>query len=367
MSADPTAATTAPASAPKRRAQSTGPARAHRLSHQLDRLGLGFFVPFVRLATGDQPARQLREIARSVLLPATALALLLGTWWGAAGAIQMDSGAIPTPPMVWDAARGLHENWVDERQRRVEFIENREQRVAQFREAGREELAERFAASRYAGPPTFYSQILTSLKTVGFAFLIASLIAIPVGLLCGLSQSVNTALNPLIQLFRPVSPLAWLPIVFILVGGLYNPEEPLFEKAFLVSALTVTLCCLWPTLVNTTVGVASIDKDYLNVARVLKLGSWQRIVRIVLPASLPYIFTGLRLSLGVGWMVLIAADMLAQNPGLGKFIWDVFQNGSSESLSQIIVAVFAIGIIGFILDRLMFTLQKLVSFEPRTV
>tara|TARA_R110000787_G_scaffold97889_5_gene201701 strand:- start:505 stop:930 length:426 start_codon:yes stop_codon:yes gene_type:complete len=139
----------------------------------------------------------------------------------------------------------------------------------------------------------------------------------------------------------------------------------MFEKSFLISAITVTLCSLWPTLMNTAVGVASVDKDLINVSRVLKLSWFAKVRKIVLPSSLKLIFTGLRLSLGVGWMVLIAAEMLAQNPGLGKFVWDEFQNGSSESLARIMVAVFTIGVIGFLLDRIMATLQQLASFgEP---
>jgi nitrate/nitrite transport system permease protein len=163
--------------------------------------------------------------------------------------------------------------------------------------------------------------------------------------------------------FKPVSPLAWLPIVMILVSALYNPEEPLFEKSFISSAFTVALCSLWPALINTSLGVAAIDKDYLNVARVLKLGWWKKVRKIVIPSALPLMFTGLRLSLGVGWMVLIAAEMLAQNPGLGKFVWDMFQNGSSQTLAQIMVAVFTIGFIGFLLDRLMMILQRSVSHD----
>ena len=120
---------------------------------------------------------------------------------------------------------------------------------------------------------------------------------------------------------------------------------------------------MWPTLINTALGVASIDKDLVNVGRVLKLGLWTRITKLVLPSALPLIFTGLRLSLGVGWMVLIAAEMLAQNPGLGKFVWDEFQNGSQDSLARIMVAVLTIGIIGFLLDRVMFALQSLFTFS----
>jgi nitrate/nitrite transport system permease protein len=135
----------------------------------------------------------------------------------------------------------------------------------------------------------------------------------------------------------------------------------MFEKAFLVSAITVTLCSLWTTLINTAIGVNSVDKDLVNVGRVLQLPLSTRVRRIVLPSALPFIFTGMRLSLGVGWMVLIAAEMLAQNPGLGKFVWDEFQNGSSDSLSRIMVAVLTIGLIGFVLDRLMLLLQNFVS------
>jgi nitrate/nitrite transport system permease protein len=116
-------------------------------------------------------------------------------------------------------------------------------------------------------------------------------------------------------------------------------------------------------LINTAVGVSSIDKDLLNVSKVLLLNAMQHVFKIVMPSSIPAIFTGLRLSLGIGWMVLIAAEMLAQNPGLGKFVWDEFQNGSSESLARIMVAVLTIGIIGFVLDRLMLQLQKRVSWD----
>jgi nitrate/nitrite transport system permease protein len=181
--------------------------------------------------------------------------------------------------------------------------------------------------------------------------------------LCGLSAVINAALNPLIQIFKPVSPLAWLPIVTMIVSATYVSSDPLFEKSFLNSAITVTLCSLWPTLINTALGVASIDKDLLNVGRVLKLGWATKVFKLVLPSSLPLIFTGLRLSLGVGWMVLIAAEMLAQNPGLGKFVWDEFQNGSSASLAKIMVAVLTIGVIGFLLDRLMLTLQAMFTYS----
>ena len=194
-------------------------------------------------------------------------------------------------------------------------------------------------------------------------FFLATIIAVPLGIVCGLSSTVNSAINPLIQIFKPVSPLAWLPIVTLVISSVYKvTDDSWFEKAFLTSAITVTLCSLWPTLINTAVGVASIDKDLRNVSKVLKLSWFKTVTKIVIPSALPLIFTGLRLSLGVGWMVLIAAEMLAQNPGLGKFVWDEFQNGSSHSLGKIMVAVFTIGIIGFLLDRIMLTLQKFFTF-----
>ena len=124
------------------------------------------------------------------------------------------------------------------------------------------------------------------------------------------------------------------------------------------------MCSLWPTIIN-TLGVASIDKNLLNVAKVLRLPWATKLAKLVIPSSLPLIFTGMRLSLGVGWMVLMASEMLAQNPGLGKFVWDEFQNGSSDSLAPLMVAVFTIGIIGFILDRVMLTLQSMSSFGAR--
>lgn len=149
----------------------------------------------------------------------------------------------------------------------------------------------------------------------------------------------------------------------MLVSALYVSDDPFFEKSFLTSAITVIFCSLWASLINTSVGVASIEQDLLNLGRVLRLKWRVQLVRLVLPSALPLIFTGMRLSRGVGWMVLIAAEMLAQNPGLGKFVWDEFQNGSSHSLGRIMVAVFTIGIIGFLLDRMMGSLQRLVTFS----
>ncbi len=196
-----------------------------------------------------------------------------------------------------------------------------------------------------------------------FGFLIASVIAIPLGIMAGLSATANAAINPLIQIFKPVSPLAWLPTVTMAVSAMYATNDRMFPKPFLVSAITVTLCSLWPTLINTALGVSSIDKDLVSVSKVLKMSAYSKITKLVLPSALPLIFTGLRLSLGVGWTVLIAAEILAQNRGLGKFVWDEFQNGSLQSLAKIVMAVFTIGIIGFLLDRVIYVLQSMFTFS----
>ena len=268
--------------------------------------------------------------------------------------------SFPGPAHVYEQSINLWNEHVAEQEKAAAFYERQEQRNAK-RIAADPSYQPRIRP--YTGAPTFIDQIWTSLYTVSVGFLIASLIAVPVGILCGLSKSAYAAINPLIQLFKPVSPLAWLPLVTMVVSAVYVTDDPMFSKSFLTSAFTVALCCLWPTLINTAVGVSSIPNDLVNVSKVLRLNALSHVVKIVLPASIPMIFTGLRLSLGIGWMVLIAAEMLAQNPGLGKFVWDEFQNGSSDSLARIMAAVLVIGAIGFLLDRLMLLLQRKVSWD----
>jgi nitrate/nitrite transport system permease protein len=314
----------------------------------------------IRLCIGEEPRVQLARLGRIIGLPCLGLALFLIAWSVVAANIKTSIGSVPGPTQVWEQAVNLVHEHRAERQREREFVTKQSELKARFAKAFPGRV---WPQHKYSGPPTYVDQICTSLETVFAGFVLASLIAVPVGILCGLNKGFFAAVNPFVQLFRPVSPLAWLPIVMILVSALYTSKEPLFEKSFVSSAITVALCSLWPTLVNTAIGVGSIDPDHINVARVLRLSWWVRLRKIVLPSALPYIFTGLRISLSVGWMVLIAAEMLAQNPGLGKFVWDMFQNGSSQTLALIMVAVFTIGAIGFILDRLMLTLQQLVSYD----
>jgi nitrate/nitrite transport system permease protein len=322
--------------------------------------GLTWLIPFVRLCAGDNPQEQFKQIWLTLMVPVLAFFLFLAVWSASAAQVQTSLGTIPSPKAVWQELQSLIQDHQTERQKEQDFYER--QHVRNEKKLAADANAE-IKIRPYTGKPTYIDQIITSLYTVFIGFILASLVAIPLGILCGMSQTLNTAINPLIQIFKPVSPLAWLPIVTLIVSAVYvTDENSWFEKAFLTSAITVTLCSLWPTLINTAIGVSSIDKDLVNVGKVLRLGFGTQIKKIILPSALPYIFTGMRLSLGVGWMVLIAAEMLAQNPGLGKFVWDEFQNGSSHSLGKIMVAVFTIGCIGFILDRIMLSLQTLFAF-----
>ena len=328
----------------------------------LTTIGLGFINPMIRLCRGENPRLQLKDLWRQLGIPLMAIAIFLFGWSQVSSRIQTSLGQIPGPMAVLQQAGSLWADHKAEREKAVAFHVRQEKRNAD--KLAKDPGAE-MRAIKYTGKPTYIDQIFTSLKTVFTGFLLATLIAVPVGIVCGLSTTVNASLNLLIQIFKPVSPLAWLPLVTIIVSAVYVSAEPMFEKSFLISAITVTLCSLWPTLINTGVGVNSIDRDLLNVARVLQLRWTTKLFKLVLPSSLPLIFTGMRLSLGVGWMVLIAAEMLAQNPGLGKFVWDEFQNGSADSLARLMVAVLTIGIIGFLLDQVMHTLQSLLDFGAR--
>ena len=315
-------------------------------------------------APGVSPSRQaeaaaaalLARLVRTFSAPLLGIMIFLGIWGVMAPRVDTSLGALPGPVEVAGQGIALWEEYRAVQTDKAEFYARQDAINTERRQSGQPE--QHFA---YAGAPTFPDQIFTSLYTVAMGFVLATLVAVPLGLMCGLSKTVNAAFNPIIQIMKPVSPLAWLPIVTMVVSATMTSVDPSFAKSFVISAFTVMLCSLWPTLINTAVGVASIDRDLLNVSRVLRLGWTAKLTKLVLPSALPFIFTGMRLSLGVGWMVLIAAEMLAQNPGLGKFVWDEFQNGSSQSLARIMFAVVVIGLIGFLLDQMMRLLQGLAS------
>ncbi len=242
-----------------------------------------------------------------------------------------------------------------------------------------EESMDRLEGQEYASAVTIYHQTKRSIFTVFVGFFMAAFVAIPVGIMCGLNKIFMACMTPIISVFKPVSPVVWLLIFQIVVGAFFpDPENhvllnflndlPLISSleinpALIFSACTVAMCAVWPALVNTALGVASIDQDHINVARVLRLGFWSRLFKIVIPSALPLVFAGLRISLGVGWMVLIAAEALSSSDGLGKFVWDEYQNGSSLTFANIIMVCFVVGIIGFFLDRMMIILQRFVSFD----
>lgn len=317
-------------------------------------------APFYKLAIGEDRKGQLNTIVKMVGLPVAGLLVFLLVWQGAASHINTSLGQFPGPQQTYEQFVSLQNEAVEAAVKEEAFYARQEARNEKKLEANPDAVIK---VRDYVGSPTFFDQIGRSLITVMSGFFLASLIAIPIGIVIGLSSNAYAAFNPIIQIFKPVSPLAWLPLVTMVVSAVYVTDDPMFDKAFLNSMFTVLLCCLWPTIINTAAGVATVTQDLKNVSQVLSLSWWTHVRKIVLPCSIPMMFTGLRISLGIAWMVLIAAEMLAQNPGLGKFVWDEFQNGSSDSLGRIMVAVVVIGIVGFVLDRGMLLIQQAVSWD----
>lgn len=194
--------------------------------------------------------------------------------------------------------------------------------------------------------------LLASLRRVFLGFLLGSVVAIPVGFLIGMSRKAMLAINPLVQIFRPVSPVAWLPVAL----ALFNLSNP---SAIFVIFIT----SLWPTIINTALGVSSVSGEYLDVARVLEMPRWRQVFKIILPASLPYIFTGLRISLGIAWLVIVAVEMLTGGIGIGFFVWDEW---SRLNLNSVFLAILVIGGTGLVLDFLIGKLQQFVTHRPAT-
>ena len=192
-------------------------------------------------------------------------------------------------------------------------------------------------------------QVAFSLGRVFSGWAAGSLIAIPLGILMGSNKRLMEALNPLVQILRPVSPLAWYPI------GLAA-----YHSAASAVVFAIVITSLWPTLINTMFGISSLPKDYKNVARVFRFSKWKYLTKVLLPYSLPHILTGLRLSLGIAWMVIVAAEMLAGGTGIGFFVWDSW---NALSLTHVISAIIIIGVIGLIMDRGLEWLIRKVSFS----
>lgn len=188
-----------------------------------------------------------------------------------------------------------------------------------------------------------------SLVIVAKGYAIALLLGTPIGFLLGLSRTFTRLFDPIIQILRPVSPLAWMPLGVVLFTGAGKAANELG------ALFTIAICAMWPTVLNTAVGVRAIPQDYLNVARVLKLSRTQTLFKILVPATLPYMFTGYRLSLGIAWLVIVAVEMLTGRIGIGNFLWNEYNNGLYTS---IILSILTIGLVGYLLDRAMSQLER---------
>jgi nitrate/nitrite transport system permease protein len=253
-----------------------------------------------------------RGLALKVLPPIFGIALLIGIW----ALLTIKGSSFPTPLQTFDAAVKL------------------------------------FADPFYSNGPNDQGigwNILFSLQRVAVGFGMAALVGIPMGFMIGRFEFLNRMVSPLVSLLRPVSPLAWLPIGLLV-----------FKSANPAAIWTIFICSIWPMIINTAVGVQRVPADYLNVAKVLNLSEWKVITRILFPAVLPYMLTGVRLSVGTAWLVIVAAEMLTGGVGIGFWVWDEWNN---LNVQHIIVAIFVIGIVGLALEQMLMAIAKRFSFD----
>jgi nitrate/nitrite transport system permease protein len=256
--------------------------------------------------------RDWRPFWLAVLPPLAGMALVVGVW----ALLTMNSSAFPTPAATFGEAVKL------------------------------------FSDPFYRKGPNDQGigwNVLNSLQRVGLGFGLAAVVGIPLGFMIGRFTVLNRMVSPLISLLRPVSPLAWLPIGLLV-----------FKAANPAAIWTIFICSIWPMVVNTAVGVQRVPQDYLNVARVLKLSEWNVMTKILFPAVLPYMLTGVRLSVGTAWLVIVAAEMLTGGVGIGFWVWDEWNN---LNVHHILIAIFVIGIVGLLLEQLLVSVAKRFSFE----
>ena len=197
-----------------------------------------------------------------------------------------------------------------------------------------------------------------SLWLVAQGYFIALLLGTPLGFFLGLSKTFTKAVDPIIQVLRPVSPLAWFPLGLVLFSSVKLMDgsgKTAFGASDAAALFTIAVCAMWPTVMNTAVGVRAIPQDYLNVAKVLKLSRSKTLFKVMLPATMPYMFTGFRLSLGIAWLVIVAVEMLTGRPGVGGFLWQEYNAGS---YTRIILCILTIGVVGLVLDRLMSVVER---------
>ncbi len=245
----------------------------------------------------------MKSVLRNILYPFVGILALGALWWLASSTFAHD---LPSPAKTWEESK-------------VYILQPLEKRGEMDQGIGR---------------MAYYS-----LTRVAKGYLLAILIGTPLGFLLGSSNLFFRMFDPTIQVLRPISPLAWLPLGLVI----FRQSEP-------AALFTIALCSMWPTVINTMTGVRAIPEDYRNVARVLRLSPWKTLLKVSLPATIPYIFTGYRLSLGLAWLVIVACEMLTGTPGIGGFLW---QEYNSLIYSHILLCILTIGIVGFTLDRLM--------------
>ena len=238
----------------------------------------------------------------NLLLPLCGIALAVLVWWGASLAVR----DLPSPLRTWEESK-------------IYILEP---------------LAKRGEMDQGIALLAYYS-----LMRVARGFLLGIALATPLGFLLGLSPTLRRMFDPVMQVLRPISPLAWLPLGLVI-----------FQKSEPAALFAIAICSMWPTVINTMMGVRAIPQDYWNVAKVLRLSRTTTFTKIIIPATLPYMFTGYRLSLGIAWLVIVASEMLTGTPGVGGFLW---QEYNSLVYAHILLAIITIGVVGFVLDRLM--------------
>ena len=255
---------------------------------------------------------QIKNVISTVFFSLLGLILLGGIWQLIS---NLTKNQIPSPQLTWNVFK--------------EVIQNPMQNDPDIKGIG--------------------TKLLSSLTRVGIGFGLGSLVAIPLGLLMGTSKIAMKIVNPIVQILRPVSPLAWFPL------GL-----AIFQDSPKASIFMIFICCLWPTLINAAFGASHIPQDHKNVGKAFGFSAWKYITKILVPFSLPHIFTGLRLSIGVAWMVIVAGEMLSGGIGLGYFVWEEGFNG--VSIEKILVAIIIIGVVGLLLDKIFTYFQKRFSY-----
>jgi nitrate/nitrite transport system permease protein len=255
-----------------------------------------------------------RDLAIRVGAPIVGVGLLVGIW----ALLTMGGGNFPTPAATFKAAWAL------------------------------------FSDPFYSNGPNDQGigwNVLNSLERVGLGFGLAAIVGIPLGFVIGRFATINHMVSPLISLLKPVSPLAWLPIGLLV-----------FKSANPAAIWTIFICSIWPMVLNTAAGVQRVPQDYLNVARVLKLSEWKIATRILLPAVMPYILTGIRLSVGTAWLVIVAAEMLTGGVGIGFWVWDEWNN---LNVAHILIAIFVIGFVGLLLEWVLLAVAKRFDYADR--